>query len=114
MKIKGIYQDSEIENQPESYARYIKNMLVNKSLGDLSNENGFELLLDIFEETGKEVCGFEALNDDKAIVFLVNDELGVVDLKTSTYSSVYINSELNFSKEFPIKIEFHKNFKDQF
>lgn len=109
-KILSTYLDTDPKNQPPGTARHIRNMINSKSYSDLVNEYGFDFLM----QFDKQVCGIIKLTEDKALIFLAPDEIGLYDVTTQTYTQVYVNSSLQLSTDYPVSGQFHKNLNDEF
>lgn len=120
--LNGIYQDSNLSDQPEGTSFFNKNVVSNTKSGALNNENGFK---------------FSAINDkvalsigskiplhfipigiismmNEVVVFStdnINSEIGLYNVKTDSYQTKINNQELAFNTSYPIEGAWTVNFE---
>lgn len=110
----GIYQDTNLSDQPEDKAFFVKNAVSNVKIGALNNENGFKYS-NINDKTniavnskiplGYTVIGAISLMDQIVIFSTdnINGEIGIYNLKADSYSTKLNSTELTFSITAPIE-----------
>lgn len=113
--VKGLNQDIHPKYQVEGTYRYALNAVLESKEGDLpsiSNEIG-----NIYCATNwpddKKIIGHQLLDNDEILVFLFDPseirpahEIGVYNTTSCVYTSIVIDSLLNFSTDHPINPRF--------
>lgn len=108
-KYTKLFQDCLEVNQPESTYRFAKNIVVTNLLGTIENEEGFTNLA---VAPPYNVIGIVPCDGDNVVVFSTNNsrsEIGLINLTTASYTSIYNDSALNFSTSHPIQGEYRKD-----
>jgi hypothetical protein len=112
---KGLYQDSSESQQPEGTYRFAKNIIDSDVIGAKQNEPGFTALE---QYATYKLIGNIPIDGNSVVLFSTDDifnasEIGVVDLTTGVYTTVYNESDLNFRLDRPITGEFRKEVNNQ-
>ncbi len=117
MLIKGIFTDTEINNQPPEMARFLKNVLLTEKLGTAINEPGFTVCV-AGADLPYEVNGIYVI--DEAIVVWstdnTNSEIGLVEnciYTTIVNDTDFTGDKLSFSTNFPIDAQHYVNFNSE-
>lgn len=107
---KGLYSDSQEQDQPTGTYRFAKNIVESNVLGAKENEDGFVNLGEITPytligvvPTGRSFVVFSTDNTDSEIGSVTRDG------NVLNYTTVYNDPELDFSTSNPIKGEYRKD-----
>lgn len=114
--IKGLHTDSSPIDQPDGTVRFAKNIIDGGVLNALENEIGTVSLTTIPSLAGAGTTYIIGVipTGGSAVLFLTNDtnsEIGV--WQSNTYTSIYNDTELNFSTSNPIEGEYRINVNNQ-
>lgn len=122
--LNGIYQDSNLVDQPEGSPFYVKNAVITPKLGSINNENGFtfsgindkvNLAINSKIPLSFIPIGIGSMKSTHVIFSTnnINSEIGVYDEDTDTYiTKVYdIDNQLNFNTDYPIQMTWTANFQ---
>ena len=113
-RINGLYLNADPVDQPEGFYRSAKNIILDESIGAVSNESG-TILEDSIPE-GNISIGTLLLSDESVVIFSVsttseNSEIGVfID---GNYSTILNSSSLNFNINYPIQSTFYVNGRNE-
>lgn len=110
---KNIYLDCTETDQPEGTYRFAKNIVDSNLLGTKENEDGFT---DLNVATPYTFIGSISIDNNSAVVFSTdntNSEIGIVNLTTGSYTTIYNDPNLDFSTSNPIKGEYRKDVNGQ-
>lgn len=112
--IGGMFKETSPMDQPPNTVRFVRNGVLNDTLGAYSNEGGISV--DVAIPTGSIVVGKIPLEDGMAVLFIKNGTDSIVGLHSlNSYITVLglqpaanTDTDLNFSTEKPISGTFKK------
>lgn len=114
MKVNKMWLDGKPNQNPLGTTRANRNIIVNKELGSIINEEG-NLKVGTYGDN-KKVIGVIVLDNNDFIVFTKraenSSEIGYVD-KNLIYTLLISNGQLDFSVNRPIHGEFQRNNKNE-
>lgn len=110
MKVNKMWLDGKPNQNPSGTTRINKNIILNKELGSIINEDG-NLKIDSYGES-KFVIGVIVLDSNDFVVFTKkadnNSDVGYVDNQLN-YHKLNVIGDLNFSYDNPIHGRFQRN-----
>lgn len=114
MKITKMWLDGKPNQHPQNTSRANRNIVANKQIGCIINEDG-NLLIDSYGES-KKPLGVIVLDNNDFVVFIkksvTDSEIGYVD-NNQNYRVIRNDSRLNFSFNNPIHGTFQRNSKGE-
>ena len=126
MKIIGEWTDGSPKNNPEGTTRQNKNIVITDEFGSVSNERGFELFSESYNNLNRNIIGKIVIDNNRIVIFSINlnpiaaddsiSEIGIIDDKGNYQTVINDNSDnlfLNFNINYPIHGEYTVNSKNE-
>lgn len=125
MRIKGMWTDGSPKNNPIGEGvlttRWNKNLLISDKLGSITNERGFELFSNTFNNLNAQPIGVILINNNRFVICGIKSNglsfVGLIDDNgnhTEIVSEIsHLNKFLNFNPNYPIHGEYFINVKNE-